>query len=406
MKKGILILSTLLMIFFISGQEIQEEAAAINIEVPVRVYDGNNFVEDLAIGDFEIYEDGMLQDIEAVYFINKTTIARQEEKKIFMPKTQRHFFLFFEIEDYTKRLKDGLNYFFENVLILGDNLTIVSPLKTYRFESEVLEKMAREEIVEELEGILRKDAMIGSSGYRSAVEDATKKARTLTALLGNPKERILYEDDGVIGQKEYVDEIFSEYIQLLENLEFFRKIDEQKLFDFANYLQEMEGQKFVILFYQREFIPYVDPRVLNQAMQMYQDMPNFLFQLQTVYGLSSREVSFDVEKIKQAYSDSSISIHFLFFTKPPEHIAGVRLVEHSEDIFSAFREIALATGGFIESSSNPEHLFQKASEAAETYYLIYYSPRNYKVDGKFRNISVKVKGKNYRISHRVGYYAD
>jgi len=394
------------MIFFISGQEIQEEAAAINIEVPVRVYDGNNFVEDLAIGDFEIYEDGMLQDIEAVYFINKTTIARQEEKKIFMPKTQRHFFLFFEIEDYTKRLKDGLNYFFENVLILGDNLTIVSPLKTYRFESEVLEKMAREEIVEELEGILRKDAMIGSSGYRSAVEDATKKARTLTALLGNPKERILYEDDGVIGQKEYVDEIFSEYIQLLENLEFFRKIDEQKLFDFANYLQEMEGQKFVILFYQREFIPYVDPRVLNQAMQMYQDMPNFLFQLQTVYGLSSREVSFDVEKIKQAYSDSSISIHFLFFTKPPEHIAGVRLVEHSEDIFSAFREIALATGGFIESSSNPEHLFQKASEAAETYYLIYYSPRNYKVDGKFRNISVKVKGKNYRISHRVGYYAD
>jgi len=401
-----LILSTLLMIFFISGQEIQEEAAAINIEVPVRVYDGNNFVEDLAIGDFEIYEDGMLQDIEAVYFINKTTIARQEEKKIFMPKTQRHFFLFFEIEDYTKRLKDGLNYFFENVLILGDNLTIVSPLKTYRFESEVLEKMAREEIVEELEGILRKDAMIGSSGYRSAVEDATKKARTLTALLGNPKERILYEDDGVIGQKEYVDEIFSEYIQLLENLEFFRKIDEQKLFDFANYLQEMEGQKFVILFYQREFIPYVDPRVLNQAMQMYQDMPNFLFQLQTVYGLSSREVSFDVEKIKQAYSDSSISIHFLFFTKPPEHIAGVRLVEHSEDIFSAFREIALATGGFIESSSNPEHLFQKASEAAETYYLIYYSPRNYKVDGKFRNISVKVKGKNYRISHRVGYYAD
>ena len=83
MKKGILILSTLLMIFFISGQEIQEEAAAINIEVPVRVYDGNNFVEDLAIGDFEIYEDGMLQDIEAVYFINKTTIARQEEKKIF-----------------------------------------------------------------------------------------------------------------------------------------------------------------------------------------------------------------------------------------------------------------------------------------------------------------------------------
>ncbi len=406
MKKGIFIISTLFLILFLSGQEIQEEAIAINIEVPVRVYDGNKFVEDLAIGDFEIYEDGVLQDIDALYFINKTTIARQEEKKIFTPKTQRHFFLFFEIEDYTKRLKDGLNYFFENVLIPGDSLTIVSPLKTYGFESESLEKMAREEIVDELGNILRKDAEIGSSEYRSAIEDVTKKARTLTALLGNPKERILYEDEGVVSQKEDVDEIFSEYIQLLEKLEFLRKIDEQKLFDFANYLQEMEGQKFVILFYQREFIPYVDPRVLDQAMQMYQDMPNFMFQLQTVYGLSSRDVSIDVKRVKQAYSDSSISIHFLFFTKPADYISGVRFVEHSEDVFSAFREMALATGGFIESSSNPEHLFQKASEAAETYYLVYYSPKNKKVDGKFRNISVNVKGKNYRISHRAGYYAD
>jgi len=405
-KKGIFIISTLFLILFLSGQEIQEEAIAINIEVPVRVYDGNKFVEDLAIGDFEIYEDGVLQDIDALYFINKTTIARQEEKKIFTPKTQRHFFLFFEIEDYTKRLKDGLNYFFENVLIPGDSLTIVSPLKTYGFESESLEKMAREEIVDELGNILRKDAEIGSSEYRSAIEDVTKKARTLTALLGNPKERILYEDEGVVSQKEDVDEIFSEYIQLLEKLEFLRKIDEQKLFDFANYLQEMEGQKFVILFYQREFIPYVDPRVLDQAMQMYQDMPNFMFQLQTVYGLSSRDVSIDVKRVKQAYSDSSISIHFLFFTKPADYISGVRFVEHSEDVFSAFREMALATGGFIESSSNPEHLFQKASEAAETYYLVYYSPKNKKVDGKFRNISVNVKGKNYRISHRAGYYAD
>lgn len=406
MKKGIFIISTLFLILFLSGQEIQEEAIAINIEVPVRVYDGNKFVEDLAIGDFEIYEDGVLQDIDALYFINKTTIARQEEKKIFTPKTQRHFFLFFEIEDYTKRLKDGLNYFFENVLIPGDSLTIVSPLKTYGFESESLEKMAREEIVDELGNILRKDAEIGSSEYRSAIEDVTKKVRTLTALLGNPKERILYEDEGVVSQKEDVDEIFSEYIQLLEKLEFLRKIDEQKLFDFANYLQEMEGQKFVILFYQREFIPYVDPRVLDQAMQMYQDMPNFMFQLQTVYGLSSRDVSIDVKRVKQAYSDSSISIHFLFFTKPADYISGVRFVEHSEDVFSAFREMALATGGFIESSSNPEHLFQKASEAAETYYLVYYSPKNKKVDGKFRNISVNVKGKNYRISHRAGYYAD
>jgi len=39
----------------LSGQQVQEEAIAINIEVPVRVHDGNKFIENLAIGDFEIH---------------------------------------------------------------------------------------------------------------------------------------------------------------------------------------------------------------------------------------------------------------------------------------------------------------------------------------------------------------
>ena len=57
--------------------ELQHEAIAVNIEVPVRVFKKKNFVGDLAIGDFEIYEDGVLQDIEAMYLIQKTDIARR-----------------------------------------------------------------------------------------------------------------------------------------------------------------------------------------------------------------------------------------------------------------------------------------------------------------------------------------
>ena len=44
--------------------------------------------------------------------------------------------------------------------------------------------------------------------------------------------------------------------------------------------------------------------------------------------------------------------------------------------------------------------------AAESYYLLYYSPKNYVVDGKFKSIEIKVKGDKYRVTHRVGYYAD
>jgi len=45
-------------------------------------------------------------------------------------------------------------------------------------------------------------------------------------------------------------------------------------------------------------------------------------------------------------------------------------------------------------------------EASENYYLIYYKPKDYKSDGKFKKIKVKIKGKNYRVLHRAGYIAD
>jgi hypothetical protein len=80
--------------------------------------------------------------------------------------------------------------------------------------------------------------------------------------------------------------------------------------------------------------------------------------------------------------------------------------EHSEDIFGPFLEMADATGGFADSSANPDFLFQAAVKASENYYLLYYSPKGYKSDGSFKNITVRVKDKDYRVTHRVGYYAN
>jgi len=50
--------------------------------------------------------------------------------------------------------------------------------------------------------------------------------------------------------------------------------------------------------------------------------------------------------------------------------------------------------------------FQRAAISSESYYLLYYAPKNYKADGKFKRIKVKVRGKNFRITHRAGYFAN
>ena len=45
----------------------QHESVVVNIEVPVRVLKKDAFVDGLSLADFEVYEDGVRQTLEAVY---------------------------------------------------------------------------------------------------------------------------------------------------------------------------------------------------------------------------------------------------------------------------------------------------------------------------------------------------
>jgi len=60
------------------SQEIVHNVSVVNISVPVRVYDGNRFVDSLKLEDFEVYEDGKLLPVQAVYYIQKNDVKRGE----------------------------------------------------------------------------------------------------------------------------------------------------------------------------------------------------------------------------------------------------------------------------------------------------------------------------------------
>lgn len=409
LKKSTLIAGILALSLTLFAQELAHETLVVNIEVPVRVFKGSQFVNNLTIDDFEVYENGKLQKIEAVYLIKKTSIERREEKKRFTPETSRNFFLFFEVTEHTPRVGEAVDYFVQNVLIPGDNLTVVTPVKTYMMKSETLEVLSKEEITKQLKSILRRDALLGSSEYRAAVEELLGISRALKSAFGGGDEELDSVTRGEYAEMEEdvkIEVLLQLYESNLDKLEHMRFVDQQKLLEFAKILKEKEGQKYIFLFYQREFIPQIEPKILTQALGAYQDRPNILSTVSRLFDTYKREISIDVSRVKQAYADSSIAIHFLFFTKPAEHVPGVHFQEHSEDIFASFMEIAHATGGSAESSANPKFLFERAVDSSENYYLLYYSPSNYRKDGKFRNIRVRVKNRNYRVSHRAGYFAN
>ena len=397
----------------IPAQDIQHERTAINIEIPVRVFKGDAFVDNLTIADFEVLEDGRPQSLEAVYLVRKTVIERREETAPFAPDTKRHFYLFFEMTEYDPRVRKALSFFVDEVLLPGDNLTLVTPMKTYRMKSEAFSDAGRARVFEQILGILRRDILVGSTEYRDVVDDLKSLALTMTGAVGlsatntqSPMAGDMFTAGSVFDVSTSVEEQLQTYSTLLGRLEAMRQVDQAQVTALADHLRGQSGRKEIFLFYQREFIPKLDPMVLTAYQSAYNDRPDIV---QTVTGLFEffrRETPLDVETIRKAYADSGAAVHFLYLTRPAPKVPGVAMEEQSEDIFAPFREMSRATGGYMTSTSNLEAAMRSAVAAAENYYLLYYTPAGYKADGKFHALEVRLKDRGYRLSHRMGYIAD
>ena len=402
MKKGIFIIGILFFLVFSSAQEIQEKATAINIEVPVRVFKGKQFIDDLTIDDFEVFEDGKIQKIEAVYLIHEREVKRQEqqvnreesEKPFFPQAKKRNFVLIFEMMRYSQNVGDGVDYFVKNIIMPGDSLILITPMERYNFDTGFPSDIPREKISDGLKTRIRTDIFKGNTEYRNL----TKELQEIRNMEVDP---------------ELQDSIEFTYAEVLEKLRTLSCLKEDRLIGFAESLKKIEGQKHVLLFFQRRLIPtwgrFTSAHVLDHN-------PSYTHRIFDFY--TPREL-FNMDKVKGTFADSEISLHFIYVTERPRGSSdwmefnpaaeGKEKVDWQDgtmDFFDAFKEIASATGGISESSANVNSSLKKAAQATENYYLLYYTPEGFVADGKFKRIEVKVKGKKYRVIHRAGYIAD
>lgn len=407
MKVRIPVILGMAMVSLGFSQDLRHQVSAINVEVPVRVFRGDTFIDNLQLRDFEVYEDGRLQKLEAVYLVKRKDILRKEELRKFTPDTSRHYYLLFEISEFIPRIAEAVEYFVLNVLLPGDDLTLITPVKTYRMKRETLALIPKPELIRQVVRLVKKDAVIGGSAYRKAMGDLEQAANSLLSVIAQTSDEaemfstMSQLDPGGTGPEPAL----ANYGMLLEQIEDLRRIEPKTMLGLAEYLKETRGQKNVFLFYQREFIPQIDPKLLVAFQDQHQD--DFIkYQVSKHFDFYRRDVHFDVNQVERAFSDSCISINFMFFSITKDAPPGIRMVEYSGDIFSAFNEMARATGGIAMSSANPTYLFRRAVEAAENYYLLYYAPINYQPDKTFHDIEVRIKHGGFRVSHRSGYFAD
>jgi len=86
-------------------------------------------------------------------------------------------------------------------------------------------------------------------------------------------------------------------------------------------------------------------------------------------------------------------------------------LERNEDLLklnpqSGLTQLANETGGaFIGDTNNIGNRLRQVDEDLHSYYLLTYAPTNQNLDGKFRDISVKLKRSDLEVQTRKGYYA-
>lgn len=396
----ILIFAVLAAVLFLFPQE-KVEVTVTNISVPVRVTDGGQFIDNLAIEDFELLEDGKPQKIQALYLVRKSGLERREGPQEFNPAVARHFYLLFQLTDYTPKLSELIDFLFQQVLLPTDSMVIQTPLKSYSLSPQALATKPKEVLAQEMNSLLKKDIKTGGSEYNGLLNDLKRFVRTISGTSG----RADIESDSSTAMTG-IEFLLSRYKDTAEKMEQQRLIDERKFVRFAYALKRVEGQKYVFFIYQREYRPEIPSMALNILLDAYQDQPNIMSDLQDLFQMYSRDVSLNTDLLNKAFSDSSINFNLVFMNKEPEHVTGVTMREQSEDFYRAFSQVAQATGGIVDSSQNPAAGFQHAIDSSGVYYLLYYSPENYVKDKQFKNITVRVKNRACSVLHRLGYFAE
>lgn len=361
--------------------EPQHQSVVINIEVPVRVLKKDVFVEGLTLADFEVLENGLPQKIEAVYLIRNRQVVREEQAQGVAPRrpeNRRNYVLYFDMKEYLPKVGEAVDYFFGQVLSPDDTLFVVTPVKTYRFRSEYLARTPRPQIAERLRGILKSDLQLGNSSYRRLMRDFYQlEEEDWPAEMADVKETMLFD--------------------LAREMRDLSEVTEGRLTGFADALKSLEGEKHVFLIFQKDVLPGHEFSDDRQAELR-------------------KSVPFNVDRVKEQFADAGITIHCLYITKNPTFAtnpmsrAGTvresRLQDLSAEVYATFKEMAMATGGLTESTTNPSFALRQASDASSNYYLLYYRPTEYKADGRFQKIEIRVKGEGLKVIHRLGYIAD
>jgi hypothetical protein len=389
-----------------SSQE-QEEVTVTAVEVPVRVLLKGQAVKDLTKDDFELYENGVRQDITHFEIISRMIAGETALAPAAKPKPKKRLFiLIFNVFDYNDAIGRAIDYFFSQVFQPEDQIIAVTEDRILSVERG----RKTDDLVQNLKDSLQKFKAIST-------------ANTLRIF-----RELRYESDDLIGQLQGVipgrmsllDHMLAyveKYIQAWD--EYRRQYlmpDAGFYVDLVQRVRTIEGDKWAICFQQRDMFPQI-----KNASRLDSEMSRFLGgQIEPEQQAKARNVQarlndlqrdFDLSKsispdaLRDVFLSDDITFH-LILLKSFRTLADqdFELREVSGDYEESLKKISEATGGYLAFNNQPLEALKEAASLEDYHYLLVYSPKG-EAKGK-REIGVKVKRSGVEVVSLKNFVAE
>jgi len=380
----------------------QEEVTVIAVEVPVRVLDNGRFVEGLTKSDFEIYENGIKQEITAFESRSRriSVPADVSAEELKNKPGKRVFFLIFNIFDYTEPVGEAIDYFFEKIFRKGDQIAILT--EGVLFNMGTGRGVSRN--VQDLKDTLKNFKAISTAQvYRPYRELRFEADRLLSALRGGSRDTSL--ENAIVKFYQNYERIWLEYKEqfIAPDIDLYRSLIKRA--------KAVEGEKWAICFQQREMFPKLknegplDRKIRELAegattdpvkSVMQRNIKSKQMRLMRMFDVSE---NMSAETLKNLFMEANITFHLILLkSMRPFVTKDFELREVAQDFEDSFKQITFSTGGYTAFSNNAVEAMEKASRTEDHYYLLVYYTKEDNPKKKL-NIEVKVKREGARVVH-------
>lgn len=382
-------------------QRPEEQVTVIAVEVPVRVLQKGQIVRNLTKEDFEIFANGLKQEITGFEIRSRTISKNLSRAEMRTEPEKRVFLLIFNIFDYNETISEAIDHFFENYFSPGDQLIILTENRIFNIERG---KKASE-VASSLKDTLKRFKLISNQSTYNAYRDLRIEAdRLLNALRGDARNLNLPWDRAILQFYENYQRVWGDYRRqyLTPDVELYRSIIKR--------VKQLEGEKWAICFQQRDLFPKLknesplEVEIRNQIGSAVDPTEQVRARLvQTKQGELSRMFDFSeifpAQTLSDLFLEANITFHLILMKSQRRLLEkDFELREVAKDYENCFKEISTSTGGHSVFSNKVVEAVEEASQTEDYYYLLVYNPKTDVLDKEIK-IDVNVSQEGADVIH-------